>query len=135
MLDTNVLLSAVWKPGGNEARVVGLVREGQLEMCVSAEVIAEYRDVLLREKFAACHEAAHELLKEVAARGELVTPRARIAVCKDPDDDRLLECAAAAGASYLVTGNLRDFPAEYEGVRVLNARLFLEEAVKEPLLD
>ena len=135
VLDTNVLLSACWKADGNEARVVRMVREGRIEMWITAEVMAEYREVLFREKFAAHHEAARGLLEEVAARALVCAPTERLAVARDPDDDRLLECALAAGAAYLVTGNLRDFPAEWGATRVVNARRFLEEAVKEPLLD
>lgn len=136
VLDTNVLLSAVWKPEGNEARVVRMgVERRRYEICVSGDVMAEYHDVLFRAKFAAYHEAARVMLAEIAARSVMVEPAERLAVARDPDDDRLLECATAAGAAYLVTGNLRDYPAAYRGTRVVNARRFLEELVEEPLLD
>jgi len=39
----------------------------------------------------------------------------------------VLACAEAGAADYIVTGNLRDFPAVWRGTRVVNARTFLAE--------
>ncbi|PYT42314.1 MAG: hypothetical protein DMG45_10075 [Acidobacteria bacterium] len=49
----------------------------------------------------------------------------RVTVARDPDDDRVMECALEAGADFIVTGNIRDFPAQFHGVRVLTPRDFL----------
>ena len=45
----------------------------------------------------------------------------------DASDNRFLECAAAAAAAILVTGNLKHFPPQWGATRVMNARQFLEE--------
>jgi len=47
-------------------------------------------------------------------------------VADGPDDDKFIECALAAGASLIVSGDhhLLDF-GEYEGVRVLSAAEFV----------
>jgi predicted nucleic acid-binding protein len=50
----------------------------------------------------------------------------RLTVCPDADDNRILECADAAGADFLVTGNKRHFPAEWKRTSVVNGREFLE---------
>jgi predicted nucleic acid-binding protein len=39
----------------------------------------------------------------------VVSPAVR-AAAGDPDDNQFLECAEAAQADYLVTGNIRHFP-------------------------
>jgi putative PIN family toxin of toxin-antitoxin system len=124
VLDTNVLLSACLKPDGLEARTVQLALEGALEPCATAAVWAEYRDVLLREKFAAFRERAESVLGAMDARVVRVSDGATVAVASDEDDNRFLECAVSAGAAYLITGNLRHYPAEYGGARVVNARGF-----------
>jgi predicted nucleic acid-binding protein len=46
--------------------------------------------------------------------------------CSDPDDDIFLECAQAARAHYIVTGNLRHFPAKWADARIVTARQFLD---------
>lgn len=45
---------------------------------------------------------------------------------RDPDDNHFLECAEAAGADYLVTGNKKHFPSSYKNARVVDAREFLD---------
>jgi predicted nucleic acid-binding protein len=55
-----------------------------------------------------------------------VTPSAECDACSDADDNQLLDCAVAAGAQFVVTGNGKHFPAEWRGVRVINARALLD---------
>ncbi len=126
VLDTNILISACWKPGGNEAAVVTLVAEGVLAPCVSETVAAEYREVAGRRKFAAQRECLERAIAAVMAKAARVVPEPRCAACTDADDNQLLDCAVAAGAEYVITGNLRHFPAEWEGVAVINARTLLD---------
>jgi hypothetical protein len=39
------------------------------------------------------------------------------------------ECAQAAAAHYLVTGNARDFPAAWVSTKIVTARQFLDAVV------
>ena len=52
VIDPNVVISAALKPSGNEAQVLELAAYRVFELFVSAEVLAEYRGVLGRPKFA-----------------------------------------------------------------------------------
>lgn len=68
-------------------------------------------------------EAFLHLLRQDA----LFLPHGRApGVCRDPDDDYLLGCAAAGGTDYLVTGD-HDLltVGRYRGVTILTAREFL----------
>ena len=56
----------------------------------------------------------------------MVTPRERVSLSPDDDDNRLLECAAAAGAAFLVTGNKAHFPTEWQKTKIVNARNLLQ---------
>ncbi len=124
VLDTNVLISACWSPGGLEGRLVALVMEGQLTACVTEAVLAEYREVAQRPKFATravCFERMIACLDKLA---ELVKPGSATAAATDPDDNRLLECAHGAAAPWLITGNLRHFPSDWKDTQIVNARQF-----------
>lgn len=129
VLDTNVLVSACWKPDGLEARVADLAVTGAITACVSAEVLAEYRDVMSRPKLAAVGGRAREILAVLERTAVFVESTSRVTESIDDGDNRFLECAEAASAEYLITGNLRHYP-EMWGVapgktRVVNARTFL----------
>ena len=131
VFDTNVLFSAIYKRVGVPAQVIDLATSGILTPCVSDAVMAEYEDVLARPILQPHARRAHEvlvLLRELAVH---VAPTRTLAVCSDPDDDRFLECAFAAGAEYLVTGNTRHFPKSYEAFAVVTPRALLERLIHE----
>jgi len=52
-------------------------------------------------------------------------PSVNLPVCPDPDDDVFLECAEAAHADYLITGNLKHFPQYWRNTKVINFRELL----------
>jgi len=49
--DTNVLVSAMISPSGNEAVLTLAIARGLLTPCFSTEIVSEYEDVLRRRKF------------------------------------------------------------------------------------
>lgn len=131
VLDTNILISACWKPGGNEARVIELAAGGTLEIALSPALEAEYREVAGRRKFAKHRDALEAAIAALLAVALPVDAPAVCDACADPDDNLLLDAALAAGAAHVVTGNLRDFPADWRGIEVLNARALLDR-LKDP---
>ena len=46
-------------------------------------------------------------------------------LASDPDDDKFIECADAARADYLITGNRRHFPAFWKGTKIITPREFI----------
>ncbi len=54
---------------------------------------------------------------------EIVEPGERLVVCRDPADDRVLECASAGGVELIVTGD-EDLLClgEYGGIRIVRVR-------------
>jgi putative PIN family toxin of toxin-antitoxin system len=131
VLDTNILVSACWKPGGNEAEVARLATTGSITPCVSEAILAEYKDVLSRRKLSGINALAAELLASLERAA--VTVETGVAVCGsvDEDDNRFLECADAARAEFLITGNLRHYPEVWGGARIVNARTFLSLRYRE----
>ncbi|HVV45737.1 MAG TPA: putative toxin-antitoxin system toxin component, PIN family [Bryobacteraceae bacterium] len=135
VLDTNILVSACWKPGGNEAEVARLATTGSITPCVSAVILAEYRDVLSRRKLSGISGMATELLASLERVAVVVEPSAEtgapVQASVDEDDNRFLECVDAAGAGFLITGNLRHYPEVWGAARIVNARTFLSLRYKQ----
>ena len=110
VLDTNVLVSAAIKPGGPESSLMILVAAGKVTLCLSEPILAGYREVLLRPKFGLDRDYVENLMRSVASAGVTMQPERALSACPDEADNRFLECAEAARATYLVTGNRRHFP-------------------------
>ena len=52
IIDTNVLVSALIPPSGNEALLLLAVKQGLVRPCFSPAMLEEYSEVLARPKFA-----------------------------------------------------------------------------------
>jgi len=127
VLDTNILVSALLQPLGPPAKLFLLALTGTgLELCISGEIYAEYEEVIRRPRLKRTQSEIENALRAVRENGFWVKTKTRVDVCPDPDDNIFLECAEAAQADYLVTGNLRHFPRAWGVTRILTAREALE---------
>ena len=110
---------------GRAALIFRLALSRYFQCYVSEEILAEYSEALQRRKFRLDAEYVVQSLGVFRAAAVLVNPGLQIVAARDPDDDNILECAIAARADYIVTGNIRDFPKQFRGVSVLPPRGFL----------
>jgi putative PIN family toxin of toxin-antitoxin system len=131
VLDTNVVVSAHLNAEGYERYVLDLALAGKLELRASAEIFSEYEGVLRRKKFGISAKQVAASLRLLRNAARTVAGGEKLQVASDPDDNKFLECASAAGAPYLVTGNKRHFPKNWRGTKVVNAREFIELIVPE----
>jgi len=126
VVDTNVFVSSFF--GGNPAKIIHLWKSGQITLCLSKAVIDEYMEVLARLGLQNTREL-DELLKLFAGGYNVVyaakTPALRV-VKKDPDDDRLIECAVSLDAEYIITGDKALLEiCDYMKIRVVSPKEFL----------
>lgn len=127
VLDTNVLVSAVLSPYGAPAQLLDLVLDGAVLLVISPAILAEYRDVLRRPRFALNVDHIDTLIDTLGGMAQMVTPRPWPKPLPDPDDEVFI-ASAAAGQALLVTGNGKDYPvALCEGVPVLSPRIVLDQ--------
>jgi putative PIN family toxin of toxin-antitoxin system len=126
VLDTNVVVSAHLKDEGLEAAVLDLVFRYQLTLYVSKPILDEYEQVLLRPKLRIAPERVQYALAQIRAIGTLIAPTRTLSASPHEPDNRLLECAEAAQADYLVTGNKRHFPKRWKTTQIVNARELTE---------
>lgn len=127
VLDTNVFVSGVFF-GGIPGRVLEAWRDGRVEVALYREIIEEY--VRVGEELASRFKGvdlcpALELLAvstTLVSSTQLPEP-----VSRDPDDDKFLACALAAGADCVVSGDrdLLDI-SPHEGIVVLSPRDFVD---------
>jgi putative PIN family toxin of toxin-antitoxin system len=126
VLDTNIIVSALLQPLGPPAQVFELALGGVMQLCVSGSIYAEYEEVISRPRFQRSTEIIAATLQAVRENGHWVRPAETVRACADPDDDIFLECAQAAEAEFLVTGNLKHFPTAWGVTRIVTARWLLD---------
>jgi len=125
VLDTNVVVSAHLKPDGREALILALALSARFTFIVSEALLEEYEGVLGRPRFGFDPAAVTRSIRAIRRTAVLVKPSEVLHVTRDPDDNKVLECVVEGAAEYVVTGNIRDFPAQFRKVRVIPSRQFL----------
>jgi putative PIN family toxin of toxin-antitoxin system len=124
VLDTNVVVSAALKPHSLPAAIVSAATAQLFALCLSDAIRDEYQHVLTRGKFGLPPDRVSRFLADLEATARKVTPTEKLAVTRGSGDDKFLECAVEANASYLVTGNTRHFPHQFRTIRVVTPREF-----------
>ena len=133
VLDTNIIVSGLNFPG-NERIVLEMALRGRFELFLSPFILAEVAGVLGR-KFGWTGERSSQALRTLGGAATVIEPRRLPELIEDGHaDNRVLECAAAAQADYLITGDRRHLLplGEYRGSRILNAPRFLSALEEQP---
>ena len=125
VIDTNIVVSAALKPDGLQRTVLLLAITKPAKLFVSAPVLAEYREVLARPELKIRKGLRHQVLQLIKSHSQTVRPSRPLTITLDPDDNIFLECADAAHADYLVTGNPRHFPKFWKKTKVITSREFV----------
>lgn len=126
VLDTNVIISALVF-GGLPRRILDLAAFGFCEFFYSAQIEEEVRRVLV-SKFGWDVKELESRLPTLLGWGTRVQPSSTIAIVEDdPDDDRILECAEAAKAHVIVSGDRHLLRlGSFERILIQTPREFLE---------
>jgi putative PIN family toxin of toxin-antitoxin system len=125
VLDTNVVVSALLRPKSLPDLVLRLALGERIRCFVSEALLVEYEDVLGRLKLDISTRLTKITLQQIRRSFTTVVPVRQVAVAPDADDNKVLECALEARAEFIITGNLRHFPARFQGIRILAPRDFL----------
>ena len=106
VLDTNVLISAVLSPLGKPFACLSWVLDNAT-LIVSRELLDEVETRLARPKFSKYVDESRRraFVADLALSAVQVEIPGTLRVCRDPDDDKLLEVAVIGRADCLVTGD------------------------------
>lgn len=128
--DSNILISALVF-GGNPFHLLEMALDGVVSLFISDAIFQETLRVL-RDKFGFSEERLARAERYIDTCTARVKPSTKIdAVKEDPDDNRVLECAEAAGCEYIITGDLDLLRlGKYGEIRIVTVRSFLEQRAK-----
>jgi uncharacterized protein len=111
--DTNILVSAFLSrdnPSSLSNELLRLARQRAVQLHLSPEIIAETLATLMgsrrtRRRYGYTAVMASEFCERLFTAAAIIVnpPAVPGAVPRDPDDDKIVACAAAAGVGYIVT--------------------------------
>ena len=127
VIDTNVFISAIFF-GGMPLKVLQTVISKENEACISPSIWDEYNDVIDRMTKKYPSRLKTQLINELFKTLRLIIPKTEISICRDPDDDKFIECAIEADCIYIVSGD-NDLLSlgEVEGIRICTPSDFLTD--------
>lgn len=114
VIDTNVLVSAMLKWNSIPGKVMELAFDGSIIPILNEHIVKEYHQVLARPKFHFTEEIIRDVLETIRSKGIYVDAEHLDIELPDPKDKVFFEVVMEerkAEDAYLVTGNIRHFPA------------------------
>lgn len=125
VFDTNVFVAALTLPGGRGDQAIRRIVEGGDSLALSKPILDELLTVLAR-KFSRDREELARVAVFLSNLGEIVEPAESLTVLADEPDNRVLECALAANAQLIVTGDRAMLAlGEHQGVRIVSLGAYL----------
>ena len=132
VFDTNVFISAFIVPGSKGEDALMLALRRMIALYTSVPIVTETARVL-RAKFDQPERDVVTALKLIGRAATIVRPARTIHVLEDLPDNRILECAVAAQADLVVTGDHHILALrEFEGIPLVRLADFLRMAPKGP---
>ena len=133
IFDTNVVASAsFWR--GAPFDCLAAWAQGRCIAAVSSNLLAEYHETIEDLRLDYPSRKCVEWVEALTESAELVFPTDRATgATPDPDDEMILECAVAAEADFIVTGDKKHLLPlrEFQGVQIISAVEFMKRlAVK-----
>lgn len=125
VFDTNVFISAFIIPGSQGERAFLLARRKRFSLYTSIAILTETAQKL-REKFGQSEADVRAALKMMGRVATVLKPPVHIHILADEPDNRILECAWAAQANLIVSGDrhLRRL-RKFQGIPIVRLADFL----------
>lgn len=126
VLDTNVFISALfWK--GAPYQIFKKILMGRILNFTSPQILEELKERLLY-KFRLPPEKMKEFLEIIIFNSKIVYPKKKLKIVKkDPSDNKIIECALEAKASFIISGDKHLLKVkEYKGIKIISPKKFLD---------
>ena len=125
VVDTNVVASAIFF-GGKPRELLEMLVSKKLEAYASSEIVDEYRDTVeeLQDRYPG--KPITIPLTLIVSAMKIIEPSSHVDVCRDPDDNKFIECACDAKCVYIVSGD-KDLLSvgKYENIKIVTVADFL----------
>ncbi len=128
VIDTNVFVSSFQNPQGNPKKIIDMWKKGGFILCIIEDIVLEYIEVLNRLNIPTRKIKELTGLFQERENVKFLVNTEKVAVIEDdPQDNKFIECAVAANAQYIVSGD-KHLKAlkRYDNIKILSPSEFLE---------
>lgn len=127
VIDTNVLISGVFF-GGFPRKILSAAVGQRITACATTEIINEYEEIVQEMINRKQGHINRSILSPLIKAMEIIEPVTHVEICRDPDDNKFLECAKDSHALYIVSGDKDLLIIEQFGnVQIVTAKDFYEK--------
>ncbi|WP_297212678.1 MULTISPECIES: putative toxin-antitoxin system toxin component, PIN family [Thermodesulfovibrio] len=126
VFDTNVYISAFVINGSLAEKAILKILRENYSLFISKEIIDEILSVFAK-KFSYDREYLSRTALFLSEIAEVVQPTEKIDILKDKGDNKIIECAVAARADVIVSGDKELLSlGEHKDIKIITLREFLQ---------
>lgn len=129
VIDTNIYLSGLIFPESLPGKILKLSKARKIQVYCSKFILDEIKRNLII-KFGCFEEIAGKFIEEILKFVQIINPKIHVAIIKEKqDDNQILECALAARADFLVSGDKKHILPlkKFRGIEIISAKDFLKK--------
>ena len=131
VVDTNVIISGVFF-GGAPQRILNAIVSSKITACATTEIVDEYLEIVDEMITRKQGHIDRNILSPLIQALEMIEPKTRVELSRDPDDDKFLGCAKDAKALYIVSGDKDLLVLErFENIEIITAREYCDRYLPE----
>lgn len=126
VVDTNVVASAIFF-GGKPKEIIDLIMKDKVYAYASKEILDEYTETI--EYLSNNYSEKKPLISliKIQSKLEIINAHSKVNVCRDPDDNKFIECALDSACYYIVSGDKDLLSIEkYADIQIVTVAEFLK---------
>ena len=129
VIDTNVIISGIFF-GGYPRKILETVADKQISAYATTEIINEYYEIIDEMIKRKQGRINNSVLSQLVSKLKIIQSSSSINICRDPDDNKFIECAIDANALYIISGDkdLLDIQ-KFNNIQIVNAKSFYEISI------
>ena len=127
LIDTNILISGLYFHGLPK-KLLSEIDFEKFNVCVNEKIIAEYTDKIDNKFSKSKYILDKDLREKIFSSFKSFEIKSDLKICRDPDDDKFINCAIDAKAIYIVSGDNDLLTIKnFAGIEIVTAREFYDK--------
>lgn len=130
VIDTNVVISGIFF-GGYPRKILEAVADKQISAYATTEIINEYYEIIDEMIKRKQGRINNSVLSQLVSKLKIIQSSSSVNICRDPDDNKFIECAIDANALYIISGDkdLLDIQ-KFNNIQIVNTKFFCEKFIR-----